>query len=78
MPLEVLGNVNHTLVDTSVSRKLLVVRSQRNSMFCQPIRSDTVVRVGLRVVEVESKEELAAFKDDDLVAFVLERDVGLQ
>jgi hypothetical protein len=56
---------------------LLVVRRQNSPVFSFPGGADAVVRVRVGVVEVEAKEEVSAFKDDDFVAVVFEREVGL-
>jgi hypothetical protein len=71
-----------------MSTKSLFVAAQDYLVFSRLVNSDPVVgeRLSgvdfvscvLRELTVEDEKKSCSFKDDDLVGFVLERDVGLR
>merc|ERR1711974_182086 len=61
-----------------MSTKPLVVRIKYDLVLSRLFNSDSIVSVGIGPVEIEDEEQTTPFKDDNLVLFVLERDVSLR
>lgn len=64
-------------IETVEATVLLGIRIENDAVGALLLNTDAVVGVAVGVVEVEDKDQAGALKDDDLIALVLERDVGL-
>jgi hypothetical protein len=65
------------LIHVAVTTKRLSIRAEHNAVCALLLDADAIVGEAALGVEVEDPEQACALKDDDLVALVLEGDVGL-
>lgn len=68
VPLHRRRKVAHALIDARVPAKLGVVAREHDTVLARPVGPDAVVAERRRGVEVEDPQEVAALKDDNLVA----------
>lgn len=67
IPLHRGRKVCYTLVDSRVAPEFRIVGTEHDAVSSSPVSSYSVISVGIRRVEVEYKEEVPSFENDDFV-----------
>ena len=78
VPREIRGEEASLGIETVEATVLLGIRVENDAVGARLLNTDAVVGEAVGVVEVEDEDQAGALKDNDLVALVLERDVGLR
>lgn len=75
VPLQRCGEENTVSLDVIKAAKTFLVAGQHDTIFARLLNANAVVRERVGRVEVEDKHQTCPLEDDNLVYFVLERDV---